>query len=613
MQRKPWEPEQVFSEYESGRNYKSGLGRRGLYEQGKINERFYIGDQWHGAQCGTDRPLVRHNVIKRIGDYKMAVISSNPVTVNYSVEGVPNTVALRDRARDERDQYAGAQVSPMDPVPFGEDEETGVAMLALTDYFKTTAERVKFDDLKEQALRNSYISGTGVLYTYWDDRIQTGLYADESGTVPISGDIACEVLDIENLYFGDPNLYELQEQPYILITQRKSVKELRREARRNGRPEAEINAIKPDRDTGHMAGDRSDDEPEESRKATVITKLWKEWDKDGGTYRIKAAVVVRGAVIRKEWDTKLRLYPLAVFRWERRRNCAYGESEITYLIPNQIAINRMITASVWAVLTLGMPLTLVNKNMIPYTAVTNDPGQIIEVENIGTGESIGNALGYVNPPNFSPAFDNNITSLISNTLSQSGANDAALGDVRPDNTSAIIAVREAATMPMQSVQNRFYSFIEDVARVWADMWVSMYGKRSLKIEDENGTWYMPFDGEKYRNLLISAKIDVGASTMWSEIQSVKTLDNLLASQIITPKQYLERLPKGSVPNLSGLIREMQEAERAAEMSMGQGSNLQGGVDAQSVIDGLPPEYRAVFDAATPEEQAAMLAEIGVTG
>ena len=337
------------------------------------------------------------------------------------------------------------------------------------------------------------------------------------------------------------------------------------------------------------------------------------YDRDGGTYRIKAAVVVRGAVIRKEWDTKLRLYPLAVFRWERRRNCAYGESEITYLIPNQIAINRMITASVWAVLTLGMPLTLVNKNMIPYTAVTNDPGQIIEVENIGTGESIGNALGYVNPPNFSPAFDNNITSLISNTLSQSGANDAALGDVRPDNTSAIIAVREAATMPMQSVQNRFYSFIEDVARVWADMWVSMYGKRSLKIEDENGTWYMPFDGEKYRNLLISAKIDVGASTMWSEIQSVKTLDNLLASQIITPKQYLERLPKGSVPNLSGLIREMQEAERAAEMSMGQGSNLQGGVDAQSVIDGLPPEYRAVFDAATPEEQAAMLAEIGVTG
>ena len=89
MDRKAWEPELVFGEYESGRNFKAGLGRRGLYEQGKINERFYVGDQWHGAQCGNDRPLVRHNVIKRIGDYKMAVISSNPVTVNYSVEVCP--------------------------------------------------------------------------------------------------------------------------------------------------------------------------------------------------------------------------------------------------------------------------------------------------------------------------------------------------------------------------------------------------------------------------------------------------------------------------------------------------------------------------------------------
>ena len=106
MDRKAWEPELVFGEYESGRNFKAGLGRRGLYEQGKINERFYVGDQWHGAQCGNDRPLVRHNVIKRIGDYKMAVISANPVAVNYSVEGVPSTAADGDRTRQILDGYA---------------------------------------------------------------------------------------------------------------------------------------------------------------------------------------------------------------------------------------------------------------------------------------------------------------------------------------------------------------------------------------------------------------------------------------------------------------------------------------------------------------------------
>ena len=606
MKRKPWEPEQIFEEYETGRTFKSGLGRKGLYEQGKINERFYIGDQWHGARCGNDRPLVRHNVIKRIGDYKMAVVASNPVTVNYSVEGVPNTVGISDRARDERDAFAQGQISPQETMGLPPEEELAVTMTALSDYFKTTAERVKFDDLKEQALRNAYVSGTGVLYTYWDDKIRTGLYADESGTTPIQGDIACEVLDIENVYFGDPNLYDVQAQPYIIIAQRKSVADLQREARRNGRSEAEIDAIKPDRDTGYMAGDMAEDEPEDSRKATVLTKFWKEWAKDG-TCKIMASVAVRGATIRYRWDTKLRLYPLAVFRWERRRNCAYGESEITYLIPNQIAINRMLTASVWAVMMLGMPLTLVNGDVVNQP-ITNDPGQIIKIN--GTSEDLLNAVRYVNPPNFAPAFDNNIASLISNTLTQSGANDAALGDVRPDNTSAIVAVREAATMPMQTVQNRFYSFVEDVARVWAEMWVTMYGRRSLKIEDENGVWYMPFDGEKYRDLLISVKVDVGASTLWSEIQSVNTLDNLLASQIITPKQYLERLPKGSVPNLSGLIREMQEAQRAQEEAAMQAPEQQG-VDVQAIIDGLPPEYRQAFDSVPPEQQTAMLQEIGV--
>lgn len=606
MKRKPWEPEQIFAEYEAGRTFKSGLGRKGLYEQGKINERFYIGDQWHGARCGNDRPLVRHNVIKRIGDYKMAVVASNPVTVNYSVEGVPNTVGISDRARDERDAFAQGQISPQETMGLPPEEELAVTMTALSDYFKTTAERVKFDDLKEQALRNAYVSGTGVLYTYWDDKIRTGLYADESGTTPIQGDIACEVLDIENVYFGDPNLYDVQAQPYIIIAQRKSVADLQREARRNGRSEAEIDAIKPDRDTGYMAGDMSEDEPEGSRKTTVLTKFWKEWAKDG-TCKIMASVAVRGATIRYRWDTKLRLYPLAAFRWERRRNCAYGESEITYLIPNQIAINRMLTANVWAVMMLGMPLTIVNRDIVQQP-ITNDPGQLIEVN--GNGEDMANAMRYVNPPNFAPAFEQNITSLISNTLTQSGANDAALGDVRPDNTSAIVAVREAATMPMQTVQNRFYSFIEDMARVWAEMWVTMYGRRSLKIEDENGVWYMPFDSEKYRDLLISVKVDVGASALWSEIQSVNTLDNLLASQIITPKQYLERLPKGSVPNLSGLIREMQEAQRAQEEAAMQAPEQQG-IDVQSIIDGLPPEYRQAFDSVPPEQQAAMLQEIGV--
>lgn len=270
-----------------------------------------------------------------------------------------------------------------------------------------------------------------------------------------------------------------------------------------------------------------------------------------------------------------------------------------------------------------MPLTLVNKDMIPSARVTNDPGQIIEVENVAG--SIHEALGYVNPPNFAPAFDNNIASLIQNTLTQAGANDAALGDVRPTTPPAIIAVREAATMPMQTVQNRFYSFVEDVARIWADMWVSLYGKRALKIEDANGVWYLPFDGEKYRRLLISARIDVGASSMWSEIQSVKTLDNLFAQQIITPRQYLERLPKGTVPDVGGLLRDMnvpaqaQGEPSAHEEGPGPENGAAFSTSGRRPLeaDSTPPWWRRCprnisrrLAALPPEQQAALLARTG---
>lgn len=544
------DPGQIYEEYQRGIRFKNSLGTHGMFEQNRINERFYSGDQWYGARCGSDRPLVRYNVIQRIGKYKMAMVGANPLTVNYTADGVPNTLELQERVRAIREQLATGTAA----ATLSAEEEINLSMSALSDYFAATAERVKLDDLKHRILLNAYKTGDGVLLTYWDERIRTGLYADEAGQCPVTGDIACEVLDIENVYFGDPTREELQEQPYILIAQRRSVADLRREARRFGLTGEAISAIRPDEERQYTAGQYGDREPPELQKAVVITKLWKEWDQTGTSYTVKAVRVTRDAVVRRPWDMGISLYPLARFSWDTRRGSAYGESEITWLIPNQIAINRMITANVWAVMMMGMPMMVVNGDVVTQP-VTNDPGQIIRV--FGGSEDVAGAIRYVTPPSFSLNFEENIGDLIRNTLDQAGANDAALGNLRPDNASAIVAVREAATMPMQLVQNRFYSFCEDVARIWADFWVRKYGRRSLKVEDENGIWYFPFDGERLKDTLISVRVDVGASSLWSESQSVKTLDNLFAGDVINVQQYLSRLPKGTVPNLNGLIRELQ--------------------------------------------------------
>lgn len=558
-------PKSVWEEYASGVRFKNGLGSRGLYEQNRINERFYVGDQWQGARCGNDRPLVRHNLIKRIGDYKMAMIGKSQVTVSFSADGVPETLAMREAIIPLKAELArgGAksEFGKLTAMPLPAERELGLVMAALSDYYRVTAERVRFADIQEQALRNAYISGTGIVYTWWDDRVSTGLYADDGRTTPIQGDISCEVLDVENVYFGDPNLDSIQDQPYILIAQRRGVEDIKREARKNKRPEYEVQSILPDGETDYMAGERSRNEPPESQKATVLTKFWKDYSPDGTGYVIKAVRVCRKAVIRPEWELGIRLYPFAKMTWERRRGCVYGESEITYLIPNQIAINRMITASVWAVMMMGMPIMVVNSDIVT-TDVTNDPGQIIPV--CGGMDDVAAAIRYVNPPGFSPAFDRNIASLIGNTLKQSGANDVVLGDVRPDNTSAILAVRETATIPLIYIQNRFYSFLEDVARIWAEFWVTHYGKRRVKIRDELGTWYLPFDGERYRELVISARVDVGASTLWNDEQTITTLDGLFDRKIIDAAQYLSRLPKGSVPELNRLLNEIRR--RKAENS-----------------------------------------------
>ena len=65
-----------------------------------------------------------------------------------------------------------------------------------------------------------------MLYTYWDDSARTGQFADEGKKEAIRGDIACEVLDVENVYFGDPTLDDVQDQPYILIVGRETVEKL---------------------------------------------------------------------------------------------------------------------------------------------------------------------------------------------------------------------------------------------------------------------------------------------------------------------------------------------------------------------------------------------------
>lgn len=520
------QPNEIFKEYRLGVEYKSSLGKRGMYEQNRINERFYIGDQWYGAKCGNERPLVRHNIIKRIGDYKMSQVLSMPIKVEFSAEGIPSDSDF---------------IFSRENVENNSMEEISVMTSAFGKYFDTTSERVNFAELQDKVLRNSYITGTGVLYTYWDSTVQTGLYADDFKTVKIKGDICCQVLDVENVYFGDIYSEDIQAQPYIIISSVCDTESVLREARLHG---ADISAL------------RTIEESQSSGKITVLTKLFKEYKRDGG-YTIKCIKVCENAVIRPEFDTELRLYPISLFKWERKNNSPYGESEITYLIPNQLAINRMITANVWSAMTTGMPIMLVNGDTVTEK-ITNEPGQIIKV--FGSNEDVAGAVKYVTPPTFEKDYDASINSLINNTLTQSGANEVALGDSRADNATALMTMRNAALMPLQIIKNRFYSFVEQTARIWAEFWIMQYGNRKIKIRDDSGIWYLDFNGEKYKDLMISSKVYVTNDIVYSDKERTETLLHLFEKGIINREQLLCRLPDGVLADKDSLLNNDSEVQ-----------------------------------------------------
>ena len=556
----------AWKAYENGKDYKINIGKKGMYRQNKVNERFYRGDQWHGASCGN-LPLVRENIIKRIIDAKIAHITSSPLSVVFSAEGIANTSAMKEQNKALYNAAAAGELEGT-VANIGEEAEISFMMSAFSDYFKTSAERLKLDVTQSEAGEDAAVGGTTIYYSFWNNSIKTGLYADEEKTSAIMGDVDGKLIDVENFYVADPSNPDLQSQEYILITERDTVENLKKEAKANGVGARETEYLREDdSELQYSSGDMSEIEANDSKRTTVITEFRKKKN-EMGEVTVHISKFTQNAVIRDEVDTGLRSYPFAIWRWERMKGSFYGDSEVTYLVPNQIAINRMLSACVWNAILNGMPIMIVNGSVIDLekTAVTNEPGQVIEAH---TEQELRNALTYITPPATSGEYVALAQNLIDSTLKQSGANEALLGDIRPDNTSAIIAVQESAEQPLQTKKNDFYQFVEDIARSWAEYWIRYYGQRKIKIQDENGTWYLPFDGNKYKDLLLNVKVDVGPSSLYSEVRTINTLDNLLSAGIIDVLQYLERMPKGYVPEQGRLIEELKkkkEAERQAALT-----------------------------------------------
>lgn len=549
----------AWEQYEQGIDYKNRIG---LYSTVDLNERFFAGDQWVGIPHeGLPTPVV--NFIKYASAWKIAAVTDRRLELKFFAEG----------------QDDGGDI--------------GTYAKQISDYCDLLWERLKMDYQTKEGLKQAAITGDYVQYFYWDDEIGTGQ--------ALTGDINTMLIDNVNYYPGNPNDPDVQRQPYIILAFRELVSKVREEAKANGCKHLE--RIVADDDTEYTSGDRGKIELDDEGKCNVLLKMYK---KDGRIFCEKA---VRDVVIQKEKDTQLTRYPIALMNWETRKNCCHGMAEVSGLIPNQVFVNKILALSQLNQVQTSFPKVIYDKTRIQQWS--NKVAGAIPVNG-----DIGGAARYMNPPAMSYDAWRGLDVTIDQTMRMMGANDVTLGNIsNPDNTSAFIATRDAAMVPLQSQQERFYAFIEDMGLIWLDFIQNFYKTgRKIPVEQDGERVFVPLPDDVLDQYTMRLKVDVGPSSMWSEIQVLQTLDNLLARGQITFKQYLERIPDGHIPGKEGLLAEVKAAEEQGAAPRQMGMQGVGGMSMGTPTGDVSAIVQQLADAGeVPPEVVEVIAELEQKG
>lgn len=539
------EPSEIYKEYESGVTYNSAID---LYNNVEQNENFFNGKQWEGVNApNLAKPVF--NIIKPVINFYIATLISDDISANIELD----TVLL--------------------------DNTVDIPRVLQTE-IENVIEHTNLRYYNRRALRNCAVDGDTCYYIYYDPDVDTGK--------PYKGEIKVELIDNTNVLYGNPSSEEIDSQPYILLVYRALTEIVKDEAVANGLPDTDIVA-----DGGDSYRFTNSDKDTENDYTTVILKMWKE----KGTVRM--AKVTETAYVKKPWDTSLKKYPIAYMTWEAVKNSYHGVSPVTSAVPNQIFVNKLYAMSMAFAESQAFPKILYDRSKIPQ----------------GWSSKVGQAIAVVGNPNeaifanFQPAGTNGIASaLIQSTIQQTkelmGASDAALGNVKPDNTSAIVATQRAAAAPLDIQRMDFYNFIERCVRVFLDIMRVSYGVRECKVEvGKESEARVIFDFNELDKYNMNLSIDIGQGSYFSELAQISTLDNMLANKIIPDAvTYLEAIPDGYVKNKQRIIDRIEQLSGMAQAVPQQGESVEAQMDRDIRENPMIPEM-------SDEELAELMTEL----
>jgi len=495
------EPIEIWAEYQNGVQY---LSNKNIYSIVERNEDFYDGRQWKGLES-NNMPKPVFNILQRAGKYMVASIGTNDIAI--------------------------------DMVPFSSLPDDQERITPISDEVKNVIEVARIKEHSKEVIRNAFVDGWGYLMQSYNPDVETGQQ--------VKGQIENQIIDCTNVYFGNPYSNVIQTQPYIIVAMRQHITQVKEEAKKLGVPKDEYESIAPDND-GLQANDDS------TNLVTVLIKYFKKDDTVWFTKTTKDVVLIEPT------DLGYKRYPLACFGWDPMKNSYCYNSPMTSVIPNQIFINKTYAIAQMYGLQSAFPKIVFDKNKVQideFLASTTPQATV--------GLDIaGKFMDFIKIPDFS----NNILELAQNVIAVTkdclGVTDASLGNVRPDNTSAIIALQETSAVPLEIQKQNFYVFWEDIVRNLLDIMVNSYGIRKILTSDNQ---LAEVDFSKLRELNYQLNVEIGNGAMYSEVAQMNTLDKLVQAGYIDPGDYIDTVPRKYIPQKSKLLRSYQQRMQAMQM------------------------------------------------
>ena len=489
----------IWQLFEKGRNYHRQMG---IYTDTDRNYRFYNGNQWDGAKLDGVEP-VQKNFIKPIVKYKVSVIHDNLYAINYSSQNFENREFQKQSGR-----YCDM----------------------LNRYAARVWEKDKLDFKGRRVTKDAAINDEGIIYVDFD----------REKMFPVN-----EIVKKNDVYYGNENDDDIQNQPYILIRKRMPVANAIELAHNLGCTNKDEYII-GDNDSFEESGDASKQEVDDM--VTIVYKMYKQ---DG---TVHFSVATRWATLVEDNDIGLSLYPIAHLNWEEKEGSARGEGEVRYLIPNQIEVNRTEVRRVLTVKYQAYPQKVVDVSKVSNPNALNTVGGLVKTNGTPV-DDVRKIVGTIPPSQMSPDVVKLQEDLINMTRDLAGAGDTATGQVNPESASgrAILAVQQASQAPMTEQKETYKNFLEDLAKIWLE-YLIVYSVDGVNLEEVSVD---PQTGEEVvmvvhvpqsvlEQLQATVKIDITPKGVYDKFAQEQTIENLLTNGFFSAERVSELATYASV-------------------------------------------------------------------